>query len=192
MAIKRKRSRRSSGRTFELPRREQPSTRTNQAIGASNVRLVDEDGTQLGIRPIEQARAYAQDKGLDLVEVAASADPPVCRVMDYSKFRYEQERKARQSKRNSTQVSIKEIRVRPKIGAHDYGWKKARLVEFLEDGCKVKLVVLFRGREREHPERGRGLLERLAADISDRGVVETMPTLEGRSMTMVVGPKASS
>ena len=178
--------------TFELPRREQPSTRTNQAIGASSVRLVDEDGTQLGIRPIEQARAYAQDKGLDLVEVAAAADPPVCRVMDYSKFRYEQERKAKQSRRNSTQVSIKEIRVRPKIGAHDYGWKKARLVEFLEEGCKVKLVVLFRGREREHPERGRGLLERFAADISDRGVVETMPTLEGRSMTMVVGPKASS
>jgi len=126
---------------------------TNQAIGASSVRLVDEDGTQLGIRPIEQARAYAQDKGLDLVEVAAAADPPVCRVMDYSKFRYEQERKAKQSKRNSTQLSIKEIRVRPKIGAHDYGWK-ARLVEFLEEGCKVKLVVLFRGREREHPEAG--------------------------------------
>jgi translation initiation factor IF-3 len=192
LAIKRKRSRRSSGRTFELPRREQPSTRTNHAIAAPSVRLVDEDGTQLGIRPIEQARAYAQDKGLDLVEVAPAAEPPVCRVMDYSKFRYEQERKAKQSKRNSTQVSIKEIRVRPKIGAHDYGWKKARLVEFLEDGCKVKLVVLFRGREREHPERGRGLLERFAADISDSGVVETTPTLEGRSMTMVVGPKASS
>ena len=192
LTIKRKRPRRSSRRAFDIPRREQPSTRTNDAIRASSVRLIDEDGTQLGIRPIEQARAYAQDKELDLVEVAAAANPPVCRVMDYSKFRYEEERKAKQARKNSTQVSMKEIRVRPKIGAHDYGWKKARLVDFLADGFKVKLVVLFRGREREHPERGRELLERFAADISERGAVETMPTLEGRSMTMVVGPRASS
>jgi translation initiation factor IF-3 len=155
------------------------------------VRLVDEDGTQLGVRPVAAARAYAEDKGLDLVEVAAAADPPVCRVMDYGKFRYQEEQKTKQSRRNRTQIDLKEIRLRPKIGEHDYAWKKRRLVGFLEERAKVKLVVLFRGREREHPERGRDLLQRLARDVEPLANVETAPAFEGRSMTMVVAPRGS-
>jgi translation initiation factor IF-3 len=156
------------------------------------VRLVDEDGTQLGIRSLDQARLYAEEKGLDLVEVAAAADPPVCRVMDYGKFRYQEEQKAKQSKKHSTQVSVKEIRVRPKIGAHDYTWKKRRLAQFLTEGSKVKLVVLFRGREREHPERGRVLLERFADDVAELGQSEALPLFEGRSMSMVITPRTSN
>jgi translation initiation factor IF-3 len=155
------------------------------------VRLVDEDGGQLGIRSLDEARAYAADKGLDLVEVAAAADPPVCRVMDYAKFRYQEEQKAKQSKKKSTQAHVKEIRVRPKIGVHDYTWKKKRLIQFLEERSKVKLVVLFRGREREHPDRGRAILERFADDVAELGEVEALPIFEGRSMTMVIAPRAS-
>jgi translation initiation factor IF-3 len=156
------------------------------------VRLVDEDGTQVGICATEEARAYAEDRALDLVEVAAAADPPVCRVMDYAKFRYQEEQKAKQRRRNQAEISLKEIRLRPKIGAHDYAWKKRRLAQFLGERSKVKLVVLFRGRERDHAERGRALLERLADDVKELGQVEAAPTLEGRSMTMVVVPKDSA
>jgi translation initiation factor IF-3 len=188
VAIKRKRSHRSHTRSLEPPRRAQATARTNDGIRAPSVRLVDEDGRQLGVRSIDEARAYADDKGLDLVEVTA-ADPPVCRVMDYSKFRYQEEQKAKRSKKNRTQISLKEIRLRPKIGAHDYAWKQRRLAKFLEERSKVKVVVLFRGREREYPERGRALLERLANDVRDLGHVEAAPLFEGRSMTMVVAPR---
>jgi translation initiation factor IF-3 len=150
---------------------------------------VDDDGTQLGVRALDEARAYAEEKGLDLVEVAAAADPPVCRVMDYAKFRYREEQKAKQSRKNRTQISLKEIRLRPKIGVHDYGWKKRRLVEFLEARSKVKVVLLLRGRERDHPERGRALLERLALEVTELGQVEAAPMLEGRSMIMVLAPR---
>jgi translation initiation factor IF-3 len=191
LAIKRKRSRKAHPRSLEPPRRTQPAIRANGAIRAETVRLVDVDGTQLGIQRTDRALAYAEDRGLDLVEVAASADPPVCRVMDYAKFRYQEEQKAKQTKRNRTQVSLKEIRLRPRIGSHDYTWKKRRLSEFLEGRSKVKVVVLFRGREREHPERGRALLERLAEDVRELGDVEAAPTFEGRSMSMVVAPRTS-
>jgi translation initiation factor IF-3 len=137
------------------------------------------------------AVAYAAERDLDLVEVAAKADPPVCRVMDYGKWRYEEERKARASRKNQVHVSFKEVRLRPKIASHDYEWKRDRAVEFLRRRSKVKLVVLFRGREREHPERGRELLARMAGDVSEFGHPEGAAVLEGRSMTLVVAPNAT-
>ena len=191
MAPRRKRYK-SRARALEPPRPTQPTLRANEAIRAPRVRLVDEDGTQVGICATEEARAYAEDRALDLVEVAAAADPPVCRVMDCAKFRYQEEQKAKQRRRNQAEISLKEIRLRPKIGAHDYAWKKRRLAQFLGERSKVKLVVLFRGRERDHAERGRALLERLADDVKELGQVEAAPTLEGRSMTMVVVPKDSA
>jgi translation initiation factor IF-3 len=164
------------------------TAKINDQISARNVRLVGIDGEQLGIRPADEARDYAYARELDLVEVAAAADPPVCRVMDYGKWRYEEERKARASRRNQVHVSFKEVRLRPKIGDHDYEWKRNRTIEFLSHRSKVKLVVLFRGREREHPERGRALLERLVDDVKEVGHAEGTAILEGRSMTLVIAP----
>jgi translation initiation factor IF-3 len=135
------------------------TARINEQIGAGLVRLVADDGSQLGVMSADDARAHAYDRGLDLVEVAAASDPPVCRVMDYGKWRYEEERKLRQSRRNQVHVSLKEVRLRPKIAAHDYEWKRNQALHFLQDGAKVKAIVFFRGREREHPERGRALIE---------------------------------
>lgn len=172
-----------------LPTRPRISTRVNRQITAPLVRLIDPSGAQLGVRATADALAYAEEQDLDLVEVAAAADPPVCRVMDYGKWRYEEERKARESRRNQTHVSYKEVRLRPKIGQHDYDWKRDRAVEFLQDRAKVRLVVLFRGREREHPERGRELLDRLAADVAEFGRPEGTAVFEGRSMTMILAPK---
>ena len=152
------------------------------------VRLIGEEGQQLGIKQTEEARTYAYGKGLDLVEVAAQADPPVAKVMDYGKFRYEQEQKAKQARKNQTQIHVKEIKLRPKIGIHDYETKKGHVVRFLNQRAKVKVTIMFRGREREHPDRGRDLLMRLAEDVKDIGVIETQPLLEGRNMTMVMAP----
>jgi len=165
------------------------SARINDRIAAPRVRLIGETGEQLGIREKAEALAYAEERGLDLVEVAAGADPPVCRVLDYGKWRYEEERKARAGRRNQVHVSLKEVRLRPKIGEHDYAWKRDRAVEFLQKRSKVKLVMQFRGREREHPERGRALLERLAAEVGEYGQTEGSPVLEGRTMTLVLAPK---
>lgn len=165
------------------------SARINDQITASAVRLVGHEGEQLGVRSADDARAYAYSYDLDLVEVASSSDPPVCKVMDYGKWRYEEERRLRAGRRNQTHVSFKEVRLRPKIGEHDYEWKRDRAAEFLRKRSKVKLVVLFRGREREHPERGRALLDRLAADVAALGDAEGVATFEGRTMTMVLAPK---
>jgi translation initiation factor IF-3 len=164
------------------------TARVNNEIRSATVRLVAEDGRQLGVMPTDAARAYAEERGLDLVEVAAGSDPPVCRVLDYGKWRYEQERKLRASRRNQVHVSFKEVRLRPKIGAHDYAWKRDRALEFLQQGSKVKAVVLFRGREREHPERGRELIDRLTRDLAAVGRLEGAPVLEGRSLTAVLAP----
>ena len=152
------------------------------------VRLIGEEGQQLGIKPTEEARTYAYGKGLDLVEVAAQADPPVAKVMDYGKYRYEQEQKAKQARKNQTQIHVKEIKLRPKIGIHDYETKKGHVVRFLNQRAKVKVTIMFRGREREHPDRGRDLLMRLADDVKELGIIETQPLLEGRNMTMVMAP----
>ena len=173
---------------FEAPRRPEPQVRINDAIRVPRVRLIGEEGQQLGIKTTAEARTYADGKGLDLVEVAAQADPPVAKVMDYGKFRYEQEQKAKQARKNQTQIHVKEIKLRPKIGVHDYETKKGHVVRFLNQRAKVKVTIMFRGRENLHPERGRVLLERLAADVNELGQVEQQPTLDGRNMVMVLGP----
>jgi translation initiation factor IF-3 len=152
------------------------------------VRLVDEDGGQVGILATRDALEHAQKKGLDLVEVAAGADPPVARVMDYSKYRYEQEQRAKQARKHQLQIQVKEIKLRPKIGIHDYETKKGHVVRFLNQRAKVKVTIMFRGRETLHPERGRDLLMRLAEDVKEIGAIEQQPILDGRNMVMVLGP----
>ena len=152
---------------------------------------MDEAGEQVGVMPVEAAREHAESRELDLVEVAPEADPPVCRVLEYSKWRYEEERSRRASLRNQTNVSSKEIRVRPRIGDHDYRWKRDRAAQFLQDRSKVRVVVSFRGREREHVDAGRRLLERFAADVQECGHVEAGITSEGRSLTMLLAPNGA-
>jgi len=152
------------------------------------VRLIDENGEQLGIKQTAEALDYAYSKNLDLVEVAAQADPPVAKVMDYGKYRYEQEQKAKLARKHQSQIHVKEIKLRPKIGIHDYNTKKGHVERFLNQRAKVKVTIMFRGREREHPDRGRDLLMRLADDVKEIGLIETQPLLEGRNMTMVLGP----
>ena len=175
-------------RTIEPPSRPVPQARINDYIRSSQVRLIDEDGAQLGIKPTKEAMQYAFDKGLDLVEVASQADPPVARVMDYGKYRYEQEQKAKLARKHQTQINIKEIKLRPKIGIHDYNTKKGHVVRFLNQRAKVKVTIMFRGRETSHPERGRDLLLRLADDVKEIGQIESQPLLDGRNMVMVLGP----
>ena len=167
------------------------TARINEQIGNQPVRLLAEDGTQLGVTSADEARAYAYARDLDLVEVAATADPPVCRALDYGKWRYEEERKLREARRNQVHVSLKEVQLRPKIGSHDYAWKRDRALGFLRDGAKVKAVVIFRGREREHPERGRDLIARLAEDVKEVGKLDGMPVAEGRTLTAVISPTAA-
>jgi len=152
------------------------------------VRLVDENGGQLGVKPIKEALEYAHDKDLDLVEVAAQADPPVARVMDYGKYRYEQEQKAKLARKHQISINVKEIKLRPKIGNHDYETKKGHVVRFLSQRAKVKVTIMFRGRETTHPERGRDLLMRLAEDVQELGQIESPPLLDGRNMVMMLGP----
>jgi translation initiation factor IF-3 len=152
------------------------------------VRLIDEDGSQIGIKSIDDALTYAQDKDLDLVEVAAQADPPVARVMDYGKYRYEQEQKAKLARKHQVSVNVKEIKFRPKISDHDYNTKKGHVVRFLNGRAKVKVTIMFRGRETTHPERGRDLLMRLYEDVKEIGQIEQAPLLDGRNMTMLLGP----
>ncbi len=175
-------------RTVEPPSRPAPQARINDYIRASQVRLIDDDGSQLGIKPTEEAMQYAFDKGLDLVEVASQADPPVARVMDYGKYRYELEQKAKLARKHQTQINVKEIKLRPKIGVHDYNTKKGHVERFLNQRAKVKVTIMFRGRETTHPERGRALLMRLAEDVQEIGMVESQPLLDGRNMTMVLAP----
>jgi translation initiation factor IF-3 len=153
---------------------------------------VDEDGAQVGIKSTDEALDYAYGKNLDLVEVAPNADPPVARVMDYGKYRYEQEQKAKLARKHQSQVLVKEIKLRPKIGAHDYQTKKGHVVRFLNQRAKVKVTIMFRGRENLHPERGRDLLMRLAEDVKELGVIEQQPLLEGRNMVMLLGPSKNA
>src|SRR6186997_1058140 len=157
-------------------------------IRAPKVRLVDEDGSQIGVKDSDEAREYAWGKNLDLVEVAAQADPPVAKVMDYGKYRYEQEQKAKVARKHQVSINVKEIKLRPKIGVHDYETKKGHVVRFLNQRAKVKVTIMFRGRETSHPERGRDLLMRLAEDVKDVGQIEQPPLIDGRNMIMVVAP----
>ena len=169
-------------------RPQEPTTRINEAIRVPQVRLVDQDGTQIGIKRTDEALKYAWDKNLDLVEVAAEARPPVCRVMDYSKYRYEQEQKAKLARKHQSTITIKEIKFRPKIGVADYETKKGHVRRFLQNRDKVKVTIMFRGREMTHPERGRTLLLRLAEDVKDIAVIESSPLQDGRNMVMMLGP----
>ena len=157
-------------------------------IRAPKVRLIGEDGEQLGIKESDEAREYAWGKNLDLVEVAAQADPPVAKVMDYGKYRYEQEQKAKLARKHQVSINVKEIKLRPKIGIHDYNTKKNHVARFLNQRAKVKVTIMFRGRETTHPERGRDLLMRLAEDVKEIGQVESPPLLDGRNMVMLLGP----
>ena len=175
-------------RQFEPVRPVQQQARINDAIRVPRVRLIDEDGSQVGVKQTSEALEYAFSKNLDLVEVAAQADPPVARVMDYGKYRYEQEQKAKLARKHQTQINVKEIKLRPKIGVHDYNTKKGHVERFLNQRAKVKVTIMFRGRETTHPERGRDLLMRLAEDVSEIGQIESQPLLDGRNMVMVLAP----
>jgi translation initiation factor IF-3 len=179
-------------RSIEPPVRPVSQNRINDQIRAPRVRLVDEDGTQIGIKTSAEALEYAYSKGLDLVEIAAQADPPVTKVMDYGKYRYEQEQKAKQARKHQSQIHVKEIKLRPKIQVHDYNTKKGHVERFLNQRAKVKVTIMFRGRETTHPERGRDLLMRLAEDVKEIGAVEQPPLLDGRNMVMVLGPTKSA
>ncbi|HET9324547.1 MAG TPA: translation initiation factor IF-3 [Gaiellaceae bacterium] len=166
----------------------EPQTRINERIRVPQVRLIDEDGAQIGIKATDEARDYAYGKNLDLVEVAPQASPPVARVMDYGKYRYQEEQKAKLARKHQSQVHVKEIKLRPKIATQDYETKKGHVVRFLNQRAKVKVTIMFRGRETSHPERGRDLLMRLAEDVNEIGAVESPPLLDGRNMVMVLAP----
>jgi translation initiation factor IF-3 len=162
--------------------------RVNDRIRVPEVRLVGPNGEQVGIVRIEDALRLAQESDLDLVEVAPTARPPVCKLMDYGKFKYENAQKARETRRNQTNTVIKEMKLRPKIDAHDYETKKGHVVRFLRQGDKVKITIMFRGREQHRPELGFRLLQRLAGDVEELGYVESAPKQDGRNMIMVIGP----
>jgi translation initiation factor IF-3 len=162
--------------------------RVNDRIRVPEVRLVGPNGEQVGIVRIEDALRLAQEADLDLVEVAPTARPPVCKLMDYGKFKYENAQKARETRRNQTNTVIKEMKLRPKIDAHDYETKKGHVVRFLRQGDKVKITIMFRGREQHRPELGFRLLQRLASDVEELGYVESAPKQDGRNMIMVIGP----
>jgi translation initiation factor IF-3 len=163
--------------------------RINEKIRADQVRLIGPDGEQVGIVNTSEALAYADKLNLDLVEVAPMATPPVCKVMDYGKYRYEQEQKAKEARKRQTTISIKEIKLRPKIDDHDFETKKGHVERFLKKGDKVKLTIMFRGRELMHPHLGERLLRRMAADLADICDVESEPNLDGRNMVMMLAPK---
>ena len=174
-------------RGFDRPP-EEPRTRINEAIRVPQVRLIDSDGSQIGIKARDEALEYAWAQDLDLVEVAPDARPPVCRVMDYSKYKYEQEQKAKLARKHQSTITIKEIKLRPKVGQHDYETKRGHVIRFLKNRDKVKVTIMFRGRETTHPERGRMLLLRLAEDVKELAVIESEPLQDGRNMVMMLAP----
>ncbi len=164
-------------------------TNINRKIRAREVRVIDPDGEQIGVVPIETALATAADLGLDLVEVSPNANPPVCKIMDYGRYKYEQTKKKQEAKKKQTTFQVKEIKVRPKTGDHDLQVKMGHIRKFLGKKDKVKVTVLFRGREITLSDRGRELLQRIAAEFEDIAVVEQYPKFEGRTMMMVLSPK---
>jgi translation initiation factor IF-3 len=167
---------------------ERDTTRVNERIRVPEVRLIGEDGNQVGIIKTQDALRYAQERELDLVEVAPEARPPVCRVLDYSKYKYEQAQKQKQARKHQQQITIREIKFRPKIAQGDYDTKKGHVTRFLKGKDKVKITIMFRGREVTHPERGTALLEKLAEELSDLAVIEQRPLQDGRNMTMLLAP----
>jgi translation initiation factor IF-3 len=160
-------------------------------IRAREVRVIGQEGGQLGIMTVQDAIQLAEEQGLDLVEVAPEARPPVCRVMDYGKYKYQQSKRLQQAKKKQKVISVKEIKLRPKTEEHDYQFKTQHVRRFLQDGHKTKVTVVFRGREMAHTELGRQMLDRVAADLQDIGAIEQTPRQEGRNMTMVLSPRPS-
>jgi translation initiation factor IF-3 len=175
-------------RRFDRRPPERDSTRINERIRVPEVRLIDEKGEQVGVMRTNDALRYAQERDLDLVEVAPDARPPVCRVLDYSKYKYEQAQKIKQARKHQQQITIREIKFRPKIALNDYNTKKGHVERFLRHKDKVKITIMFRGREVTHPERGVMILDRLAEELADLAVIEQRPIQDGRNMTMMLGP----
>ncbi|UCE02692.1 MAG: translation initiation factor IF-3 [Candidatus Latescibacterota bacterium] len=172
------------------PRRDR-GPRINERIGVREVRVVGEDGEQLGVLPTREALTRARELGLDLVEVAPNSRPPVCRIMDYGKYKYEKAKKERQARKRQHKVLVKEIKMRPKIESHDYEFKKKHIIEFLQHGDKVKVTLTFRGREMAHTNLGRALLEQLASELTEFAKVEAPPRQEGRTMVLLLAPHST-
>jgi translation initiation factor IF-3 len=175
-------------RRFDRRPPERDQTRINDRIRVPEVRLVGEDGKQIGVVKTSEALVYAQERDLDLVEVAPDARPPVVRVLDYSKYKYEQAQKQKAARKHQQQINVREIKFRPKIAQNDYDTKKGHVRRFLTGRDRVKVTIMFRGREVTHPERGMALLDRLADELSDIAVVEQTPVQDGRNMTMMLAP----
>ena len=164
-------------------------TRINRQIRISPVRVIDQDGGQLGVLAVEEALALAQERGLDLVEVAATARPPVVKIMDYGKYKFEEAKAARAAKKKQRIIHLKQVKYRPGIDDHDFDFKTRHAREFLQDGNKVKVTMMYRGRQLAHLELGKAVLDRVAASLADVGKIEAEAKLEGRNMTMVIAPK---
>jgi translation initiation factor IF-3 len=175
-------------RRFDRRPPERDTTRINERIRVPKVRLIGADGEQLGIVETPDALKRAQDADLDLVEVAPNSKPPVTRLLDYSKYKYEQEQKQKAARKHQQQVNVREIKLRPKIADHDYETKRGHVERFLRQQNKVKITIMFRGREQAHPERGRTLLQRLYEDLDGLAVIESEPLQEGRNMSMMLAP----
>ncbi|HEV8152698.1 MAG TPA: translation initiation factor IF-3 [Solirubrobacteraceae bacterium] len=175
-------------RRFDRRPPERDTTRVNERIRVPEVRVIGEDGKQIGVMRTDDALRMAQERDLDLVEVAPEARPPVTRILDYSKYRYEQSQKQKQARKHQQQITVREIKFRPKIAEHDYATKKGHVERFLRNKDKVKITIMFRGREVTHPERGVMILDRLAEELRSLAVVEQRPTQDGRNMTMMLGP----
>ncbi|HEY7934406.1 MAG TPA: translation initiation factor IF-3 [Solirubrobacteraceae bacterium] len=175
-------------RRFDRRPPERDLTRINERIRVPEVRLIDDEGNQVGVLKTPDALVFAQERELDLVEVAPEAKPPVCRVLDYSKYKYEQAQKVKQARKHQQQITVREIKFRPKIAQHDYDTKKHHVERFLKHKDKVKITIMFRGREVTHPERGVMILDRLAEELSELAVVEQRPMQDGRNMTMMLAP----
>jgi translation initiation factor IF-3 len=175
-------------RRFDRRPPERDTTRINERIRVPEVRVIGEDGNQIGVMRTDEALRYAQERDLDLVEVAPEARPPVCRILDYSKYKYEQAQKVKAARKHQTQITIREIKFRPKIAEQDYETKKRHVERFLRHKDKVKITIMFRGREVTHPERGQMILDRLAEELTDLAIIEQRPNLDGRNMTMLLGP----
>ena len=180
-------------RRFDRQPPERDPTRINERIRVPEVRLIDENGQQVGIMRTQDALRMAEDRNLDLVEVAPDAKPPVTRILDYSKYKYEQVQKQKAARKHQQQINVREIKFRPKIAQHDYDTKKGHVIRFLKGRDKVKVTIMFRGREMAHPERGEMILNRLAEELGELAVVEQRPQQDGRNMTMMLAPsKAAS
>jgi translation initiation factor IF-3 len=175
-------------RRFDRRPPERDTTRINERIRVPKVRLIGADGEQLGIVETAEALKQAQEADLDLVEVAPNSKPPVTRLLDYSKYRYEQEQKQKAARKHQQQVNVREIKLRPKIADHDYETKKGHVERFLRQQNKVKITIMFRGREQAHPDRGRALLQRLFEDLGGLALIESEPLQEGRNMSMMLAP----